>query len=73
MSTPVNLTSVLLTPNAQTFPKYNEPSIYTCITSTTKPGAAIHWFEDVHNITDIAGRGKKIEHFSSRFHSNCVY
>ncbi|XP_052247742.1 uncharacterized protein LOC127855889 [Dreissena polymorpha] len=54
MSTPVNLTSVLLTPNAQTFPKYNEPSIYTCITSTTKPGAAIHWFEDVHNITDMS-------------------
>ncbi|XP_052221855.1 hemicentin-2-like isoform X2 [Dreissena polymorpha] len=50
----VNLTSVLMTPNAQTFPKYNEPALYTCTTSSTKPGATIHWFEDVRNITDMS-------------------
>ncbi|KAH3819522.1 hypothetical protein DPMN_121260 [Dreissena polymorpha] len=44
-----------MTPNVDTsFPKSNETSIYTCITSTTKPSVAIYWFEDVHNITDMS-------------------
>ncbi|KAH3819517.1 hypothetical protein DPMN_121255 [Dreissena polymorpha] len=44
-----------MTPNVDTsFPKSNETSIYTCITSTTKPATAIYWFENGRNITDMS-------------------
>ncbi|XP_052277704.1 adhesion G protein-coupled receptor B1-like isoform X2 [Dreissena polymorpha] len=36
------------------FPALNVPSNFTCITSKSRPGASIDWFENGHNITNNA-------------------
>ncbi|KAH3819520.1 hypothetical protein DPMN_121258 [Dreissena polymorpha] len=36
------------------YPKYNDTTLYTCITSPSRPRAAINWFEDGRNITNMS-------------------
>ncbi|XP_052219081.1 nephrin-like isoform X2 [Dreissena polymorpha] len=50
-----NLTSLMLLPQANvTYPVYQEQSVFTCITSQSRPSARIHWFVAGRNITGMA-------------------
>ncbi|XP_052245098.1 uncharacterized protein LOC127854134 [Dreissena polymorpha] len=55
LQTLVNLTALTLHPQTNvTYPVYKEQSVFTCITSASRPGARIHWFVADRNITDMA-------------------